>query len=86
MLTNQLASFRRLGAFSMAQAGSFCAVLQLICACLAVSEFPVHITSTMWSIDDILKLPQTWQVPNFQLLHLLSGLECCHGGLCMCTE
>ena len=70
MLTNQLASFWRLRAFSMARAGSFCAVLLFLCACLllfgihlAASEFPVHITTTMWSIDDILRPPQT-RVPN----------------------
>ena len=59
VLTNQQASFWQLCALSMAQAGSFCAVLLFVCALLAASEFPVHITSTMWSIDDILKPPQT---------------------------
>ena len=70
MLTNQLASFWRLHAFSMARAGSFCVVLLFLCACLllfgihlAASEFPVHITTTMWSIDDIMRPPQT-RAPN----------------------
>lgn len=44
----------------MAPAGSFWAVLLFLCACL-----PIHLaaSSTMWSIDDILKPPQTW-APN----------------------
>ena len=54
----------------MVRAGSFCAVLLFLCACLlllcihlASSEFPVHITTTMWLRDDILRQPQT-RVPN----------------------
>ena len=71
VLTNQLASFWRMHSFSMAWAGTFCVVLLFVCACLPLfgihlttSEFPVDITSTMWSIDNILQPPSTEHPSN----------------------